>query len=77
MVAGGCYSSGSTKYIFQNENFSNKMLFLTFAATPYSLLAPRVCICDFLLSAITEFLRTSSARMVSARMVMRRVKIGV
>lgn len=51
--------------------------FLTLAATPYSLLAPSVCICDFLLSAITEFLRTSSARIVSARIVMRRVRIGV
>jgi hypothetical protein len=49
----------------------------TVVVIPYSLLAPSVCICDFLRSAITEFLRTSKARIVSARIVIRRVKIGV
>lgn len=47
------------------------------AAAPYSLFAPNVCIWDFRLSAITEFLRTSSARIVSRLIVMRRVRIGV
>jgi len=49
----------------------------TFAVMPYSLLAPSVCICDLRRSAITEFLRTSSARIVSRRIVIRRVRIGV
>lgn len=44
---------------------------------PYSLFAPSVCIWDLRRSAITEFLRTSSARIVSRRMVMRRVRMGV
>lgn len=44
---------------------------------PYSFLAPKVCIADLRLSAITEFLRTSRARIVSARMVRRRVRMGV
>lgn len=50
---------------------------VTIPVTPYSLLAPSVCICDFLRSAITEFLLVSKALSVSLRNVILRFRTGV